>query len=89
MTITVCDICGSKNNVKRLVLLLGKVADGAGGHDNEYAYPELCPVCEVIAIRSAITELFKSKAIEETTLTVMYNKLVLKHIGTTKKLYRP
>ena len=57
MNITICDICGMRDNVHRLNLLYGSQRDAAGGQEGMYESYDLCRDHEVVVLRKSITKL--------------------------------
>jgi len=60
-TILVCDICGSKQNVKRCSWTIDRKTDAAGSADDVFVNVDLCLKCENRLLRQVIDSLIKDE----------------------------
>jgi len=64
-TITICDICETRDNVNRIQLVYGRSMDGAGSKDDDVKYFDLCEHHELSAYKELLKKRCSKKALHE------------------------
>ena len=81
--IKICDICGSRDGVKRKCYVIGRSSDSAGSMDDDCVFYDLCANHQLAVLEQFIHELaiyksmqfeIASKMVEIVNTRIEYNK---------------